>query len=129
MFRQGPEGHWFLEGREVVRLDSGEVVTTMRAVHAAFLGPVPGDACVVSSCDFRLCGAPDHLKLRPSSRRMRPLDLSNVAGEQGRAQQEVAPKHGVAREVGRLFDLGNSPSQIGLRLNIPLVDVLKSLNS
>lgn len=57
--------HWVLTGSKTVRLpDSMIVVTTKRAIYAAFVGPIPGKHEVVASCGLGHCVAPDHQELQ-----------------------------------------------------------------
>jgi hypothetical protein len=75
-----PEGHWFVTAGETVRLPSNvladggskrqQIVTTKRAIYAAFVGTIPKGFEVVSTCEYKKCVAPDHqtVKFREMSK-------------------------------------------------------------
>lgn len=79
--RKAEQGHWFpKDGAPTTIKPPGlaDIVTTKRAVYAAFLGPIPANVDLRSNCGARSCWCPWHQTLEQSRRMSRPLELPDA---------------------------------------------------
>lgn len=130
------EGHWTLVGSDCVRTPGGEVVTTRRAIYAAFVGPIGRDQDVRATCWLDGCCAPDHLTLAPARRRANPLSMPDQVRAlhsyslPRRGGQALPPKVTieVVNRIKEMSRAGTRLPEIAAVVGIPIDQVVKARN-
>lgn len=109
-------GHWILgEKHKITRLPveyGGDMVTTKRAIYAAFVGPVDENEEVYAACGVHACAAPTHLATRVSRRRSRAIGL----------QAEV---DALAQPI--TYQPAEDPQVLPSGITVPLISMVKQL--
>ncbi len=67
--------HWILTGSSMIRLPNRELVTTRRAIYAAWVGSIEAGEEIFAACGMRQCAAPHHASKRISKSRSNALSL------------------------------------------------------
>jgi hypothetical protein len=133
---RGTDRHWKLAGCKTVWIEGvHSVVTTKRAFYAAFVGDIPENMDVQSSCSFSGCLQPDHMILKPARRKSRPLSLKDHLSqltEKYQAIQHLAEGNlpsGITLKaidtVKFLTDSNNAIKDICSAVNLPMHEVMK----
>lgn len=126
------DGHWVLDGSSTIRLRSGAVVTTKRAIYVSFIGDVPEDHDVRMWCGLASCHAPDHMRLSKSRRAARALsanDLIDTVGSVAKKGESKQPSVQVPRETADFVVNSTLPlRQLQAATGLPLGTIVKIKN-
>ena len=132
----GEGNHWLVVGCKTAWApEICEVVTTKRAIYAAFVGPIPENMDVVSTCDVGGCVRPEHVGLAAARRASRALSLPETLATLSRTGEEFAavpgllPKGVTARAVAmvkRMSTSGTPLAAVSFATGLSAQDVARS---
>lgn len=137
---RGDDSHWLIKGSKTIYIpELQEIVTTRRAIYAAFVGQVLENMDVVANCDMARCARPEHIIQAPSRRKSRPLALpdqvasleSFTRGERANRLPQVLPRGmtiAAIRRVRHMVEDGNTLSQVAIGVGLAIGEVVKIVN-
>ena len=102
-----PNGCWEWIGTQqrrygALKMANGTQRRAHRLSYELFKGPIPADAFILHSCDFRLCVNPDHLYLGTHKRNMADMK-ERLGGALGSRNYNSKLTDDKVRELRRLF--------------------------
>lgn len=131
--------HWLVKDSHVVRIPSlgGEIVTTKRAIYAAFVGPIGEGEEVRTNCGVARCVAPDHLALTRARSKAGALSIPEF-GMLGKPDVYQAPEprlrlpKNITRErvlvVKHMASTSNTLAQIRDATGLHFADIVRAMN-
>ncbi len=130
-----PPHHWDLIGAINIRLpETRDVITTKRAIYAAYIGPIPAGKDLRTTCGDKKCVSPYHQELTESRRGdVRALSLPGLPEMLHKIGVNHSPvatflkglSHDKFNMIKAMFKAGSSVTSIAAYTQLPLLEIMR----